>query len=66
MYISATASNVKLKVTLNVVPQATCDRLYEPFSIRLTSSHLCAGGDIGYDSCKGKRNFAEHPELILD
>lgn len=52
--ISAAAqSNIKLKVTLNAVPQAKCNSIYRTFNINLARSQLCAGGDRGRDSCKG-------------
>lgn len=46
-----------MKVSIKVVPQLKCSRLYDPFSIKITSNHLCAGGQLGFDSCKGRAKY---------
>lgn len=42
-----------MKVTVNGVANAECNRIYSAQRITLQSSQFCAGGEKGRDSCQG-------------
>lgn len=50
---AATASNVKMQVSLQGVSQEKCKRMYKPFGLTLNVGQMCAGGEEGFDSCRG-------------
>lgn len=39
---------------LKSVSQERCNQMYKPFGVSLWPSQVCAGGEEGLDSCKGK------------
>lgn len=47
------ASPIKLKVSLPIVDEKSCNDAYRPYSLRLARSQLCAGGVRGQDACGG-------------
>lgn len=49
----AFSSNIKLKVSLEVVENDKCDRIFRTEGRRLFDGQLCAGGRKGLDSCRG-------------
>lgn len=51
--ISAQASGKKMQVTLKGVPQKKCDKMYKRFNVSINEKQLCAGGEEGFDSCRG-------------
>lgn len=50
---SGTASNVKLKVKLEVKDFRGCVNTYRPAGLILRDTQLCAGGVKGEDTCSG-------------
>uniref|UniRef100_A0A8D8F1R6 Serine protease easter n=3 Tax=Culex pipiens TaxID=7175 RepID=A0A8D8F1R6_CULPI len=46
-------SEVKLKVSLDVINHNRCVRVYKSADIRLRDTQLCAGGKKGEDTCRG-------------
>lgn len=57
-FITATFSNIKLKVNLPVYSNQRCNTVYSARSLTLRSDQLCAGGILGSDSCRGKRKIS--------
>ena len=52
--ISASFSNVKLKLSVPGMANSQCNNIYEKtYKRTITSSQLCAGGILGEDSCQG-------------
>lgn len=47
------ASNKKLKATVSGVSLRDCNNVYSRQGINLSNKQLCAGGEIGVDSCRG-------------
>lgn len=47
------ASNVKLKLAVPLANQEQCDQRYSNAGVRLGHGQLCAGGQLGKDSCRG-------------
>ncbi|XP_077283142.1 ovochymase-like [Arctopsyche grandis] len=47
------ASIVKLKLKVPIYNFEKCGLEYSPFNITLSPCQLCAGGELGKDSCKG-------------
>lgn len=43
-----------MQVTLRGVSEEKCNKMYEQFGVTLKSGQMCAGGEEGFDSCKGK------------
>lgn len=43
-----------MQVSLRGVSQARCNRMYKSFGVSLKTGQMCAGGEEGYDSCRGK------------
>lgn len=43
-----------MQVTLKSVSPEKCNKMYEPFGVSLKAGQMCAGGEEGFDSCKGK------------
>lgn len=43
-----------MQVTLKGVSKKNCDRMYGRFNVSMKSGQLCAGGEEGFDSCRGK------------
>uniref|UniRef100_C6ZQY3 CLIP domain-containing serine protease n=1 Tax=Ochlerotatus triseriatus TaxID=7162 RepID=C6ZQY3_OCHTR len=50
---TASASNVKLKVELELQDLASCANIYRPSGITLRDTQICAGGVRGQDTCSG-------------
>lgn len=50
---NASQSNVKLKVRINGVNLNACQQVYNRQGLTLGQSQLCAGGEKGFDSCRG-------------
>jgi secreted trypsin-like serine protease len=46
-------SNIKQKVTIPIVDLNECNRKYEQTNKIVTNNQLCAGGEMGKDSCNG-------------
>ncbi|KAF2883691.1 hypothetical protein ILUMI_22474 [Ignelater luminosus] len=46
-------SDVKLKVELPVLSDASCSEYYKKFTVNISGGQLCAGGQKGKDSCTG-------------
>ncbi|KAJ6597425.1 Serine protease grass, partial [Pseudolycoriella hygida] len=46
-------ATVLLQALLPIVPNDVCISKYYKRSLNLTSSQMCAGGELGIDSCKG-------------
>lgn len=46
-------SNKKLKVDVKGVSPSQCDATYSRYNVFLGSGQLCAGGQKGFDSCRG-------------
>lgn len=43
-----------MRVELNGISQEQCNRMYRRFNVKLKNGQLCAGGEEGFDSCRGK------------
>lgn len=43
-----------MQVTLKGVSKERCDQMYERFNVTIDEGQMCAGGEEGYDSCRGK------------
>lgn len=41
-----------MSLTVPVIPHEQCAVLYES-AVQITEQHICAGGEVGKDSCKG-------------
>lgn len=50
---SMSASNKKLKASVTGVSIDSCNSVYSKQGINLSRKQLCAGGEIGVDSCRG-------------
>ncbi|XP_053669195.1 CLIP domain-containing serine protease B4-like [Anopheles marshallii] len=50
---NGTASKMKLKVEMNVTSSQECARAYQRGGILLKTTHMCAGGVRGKDTCSG-------------
>lgn len=50
---NASTSNMKMKATLFGVPQDHCVKKYRSRRMHLTANQMCAGGEMGIDSCRG-------------
>jgi secreted trypsin-like serine protease len=48
-----TRSNIKLKVQVPVNDLSDCNSTYKAVYISLADGQLCAGGELGQDSCRG-------------
>lgn len=48
-----TTSNKKLKASVTGVSINSCKEVYSKLGIHLSRKQLCAGGEIGVDSCRG-------------
>jgi len=46
------AHKILQKVELPILDNNECERIYEN-QVRITDKHMCSGGEIGKDSCKG-------------
>lgn len=54
LFLTATFSNVKLKLAVPGVPNSYCNTVYQSRNrISISSNQLCAGGGAGKDSCQG-------------
>lgn len=53
----SSSSNIKLKVELNGVPLEQCNRVYRAQNVVLSQKQLCAGGQLGKDSCRGMHSY---------
>lgn len=42
-----------MQVTLKGVQKERCDRMYKRINVLLKEGQMCAGGEEGYDSCRG-------------
>lgn len=51
---AAVSSDVKQKVTLRGVSLKQCNQMYQRFRITVNSNQICAGGQKGFDSCRGR------------
>lgn len=43
-----------MQVSLQGVSQARCKKMYNRFGVSLGVGQMCAGGQEGFDSCRGK------------
>lgn len=60
-YCSATHSDVKLSLKLDVVPSSSCKRVYNRKRLNLIEGQICAGGIKGYYFVHLKNNcFTVH------
>ncbi|XP_031619775.1 serine protease easter-like [Contarinia nasturtii] len=50
---SATDSNRKMQVTLKGISNEKCDKMYKRFNVSMKDGQFCAGGEEGFDSCRG-------------
>lgn len=50
---TAFSSNIKLKVTLDIVDNEKCNQVFRVEGRRLDETQLCAGGKKNVDSCRG-------------
>lgn len=50
---SALSSNIKLKVSLDIVHNEKCNQVFRYEGRRLNETQLCAGGKKNVDSCRG-------------
>lgn len=50
---NALSSNIKLKVSLDVVENEKCNQVFRVEGRRLNETQLCAGGKKNIDSCRG-------------
>ncbi|XP_053693183.1 CLIP domain-containing serine protease B4-like [Sabethes cyaneus] len=50
---TASASDVKLKVELDITDMNRCSAVYRPSGLTLRDTQLCAGGKKGEDTCSG-------------
>ena len=50
---TALTSNIKLKVSLDIVDNEKCNQVFRVEGRRLYDGQLCAGGKKGIDSCRG-------------
>lgn len=50
---TASASNFKLKVELEIQDPTSCSNIYRPSGIVLRDTQICAGGVRGQDTCSG-------------
>lgn len=46
-------SAIKLKITVNVWNLTSCQEKYSSFKVKLDDSQMCAGGQLGVDTCGG-------------
>jgi len=46
-------SNVKLKLQIPVTSESKCNDAFSLLNVRIGSTHICAGGESGKDSCTG-------------
>lgn len=50
---NASNSNIKMKATLYGVSHKRCVETYRTKKVQLTTNQMCAGGEMGIDSCRG-------------
>lgn len=50
---TASTSDVKMKATLSGMAQDQCVERYRSKRVQLTDNQMCAGGELGIDSCSG-------------
>ena len=50
---SGSESAIKLKVNVPVKVNRECETVYESRGVTVSNSQLCAGGEVGRDSCRG-------------
>ncbi|XP_055546193.1 CLIP domain-containing serine protease B4-like [Wyeomyia smithii] len=50
---TASSSQVKLKVELDITDLARCSSIYRPSGLSIRDTQLCAGGKKGEDTCSG-------------
>lgn len=50
---TSSKSNVLLGVNLSEMDVNQCNRVYSGNGVKITSSQVCAGGEVGKDSCRG-------------
>lgn len=50
---TSSASNVKLKLAVPLANHEQCNQRYSNAGVRLGHGQLCAGGQLGKDSCRG-------------
>lgn len=67
---SAVSSNIKLKVSLDIVDNDKCNQIFRVEGRRLFEGQLCAGGKKGIDSCRGdsggkNKNFSTETSVFL-
>lgn len=53
-YPTGSNSNIKLEVEVDGVPLDQCNAVYRNQNVQLSRKQLCAGGEKGKDSCRGK------------
>ena len=53
---TASSSTIKLKVSVNGVPLDQCNNVYRVHNVAMGEKQLCAGGEKGYDSCRGNHS----------
>lgn len=53
-YLKESNSEIKLDVEVNGVPLGQCNEVYRNQNVQLSRKQLCAGGEKGKDSCRGK------------
>lgn len=53
MSFTATTSNRKMQVELKGVSSEQCNKMYRRFNISINMGQMCAGGEEGFDSCRG-------------
>lgn len=50
---NASASNIKLKLEVPVKSKVDCNSVYNAAHVNLGEGQICAGGELGKDSCRG-------------
>lgn len=49
----SSTNSIKLKAKIPIVNSSECNRIYESSKINLSNGQICAGGEVGIDSCRG-------------
>ncbi|XP_055628434.1 CLIP domain-containing serine protease B8-like [Toxorhynchites rutilus septentrionalis] len=51
--VTTIPSKVKLKVSVPHVENSRCQTIYSEYSLRISDSQICAGGQKAKDTCRG-------------
>lgn len=51
---AAKGSDRKMQVTLKGVSRERCEKMYKGLNFSFKRGQMCAGGEEGFDSCRGK------------